>query len=552
MSAPEMPPLPGLPVSDEWLRDFESEARERLDRLEELLLETQSAAPAAMTGLLDGARRELHTVKGNAGMIGLGALQAEAHAMEDLVEQLDPERPRIERLLAGLDRLRTLLRSLGAPAGAAAGQAAAAVAGEAGTAAAPGSPGTAAAPGATAVAGTVGDATGAGVRIPFATLDALVDLLAEMVIARNRLAAALARTAPMRGGAGAEAKAGWLEVDETRERLDGTLDELQRGVMRLRMVPLGSLFRQLGRIVHDTSEQEGKRVRLLVDGGDTALDKALLELAGEALGHLVRNAVIHGLEPPAERRRAGKDECGTVRLAANATSREVRIDVEDDGRGVQADALRSAAARVAGGSAGELVDLLFLPGVSTRRQADLGAGRGIGLAAVKQAVESRGGRIEVASEEGRGSLFRLRLPLSASIARALLVRSDGDDYALPLRAVLESRRLGDGELHEINGGGALRWRGRVISALDLGASFGTAARRRRDGYAVVIEDRGRTRALVVDQVLDIREIVIKGLDRVMSALPGVGGSTVLGDGRAVLVLDPVSLVAMSPLPEEAS
>jgi two-component system chemotaxis sensor kinase CheA len=286
--------------------------------------------------------------------------------------------------------------------------------------------------------------------------------------------------------------------------------------MGLRMVPLGSLFRQLGRTLHDTAVQEGKRVQLLVEGGDTALDKSLLELAGEALGHLVRNAVIHGIEPTAERRRAGKDERGTVRLGAHATAREVRIDVEDDGRGVQADALRSAAARLPGGAAErELADLLFLPGVSTRQLADLGAGRGIGLAAVKEAVERRGGRIEVASEEGRGSLFRLRLPLSASIARALLVRSDGDDYALPLWAVLESQRLGAGELHEINGGGALRWRGRVISALDLGCRFATAARRRRDGYAVVIEDRGRTRALIVDQVLDIREIVIKGLDRLM-------------------------------------
>jgi two-component system chemotaxis sensor kinase CheA len=538
MTVPEAPP-PELPVSDEWLRDFESEARERLDRLEEVLLETQSADPGAMAGLLDEARRELHTIKGNAGMIGLGTLQAEAHAMEDMVEELDPRRPRIERLLAGLDRLRQLLRSARA-AGAAGGEAAPAISAGAGPAAETGpGPG----PG------------GAGVRIPFATLDALVDLLAEMVIARNRLSAALARTVPMRGGedgAGGEAKTAWLEVDETRERLDGTLDELQRGVMRLRMVPLAALFRQLGRIVHDTAVQEGKRVRLVAEGGDTALDKSLLELAGEALGHLVRNAVIHGIEPPAERRRAGKEERGTVRLAAHATSREVRIDVEDDGRGVQAEALRSAAAQIAGGSSGDLVDLLFLPGVSTRPQADLGAGRGIGLAAVKQAVERHAGRIEVASEEGRGSLFRMRLPLSASIARALLVRSDGDDYALPLRAVLESRRLGPGELHEINGGGALRWRGRVISALDLGASFGTAARRRSDGYAVVLEDRGRTRALIVDQVLDIREIVIKGLDRLMSALPGVGGSTVLGDGRAVLVLDPVSLVAMSPLPGEAS
>jgi two-component system chemotaxis sensor kinase CheA len=200
----------------------------------------------------------------------------------------------------------------------------------------------------------------------------------------------------------------------------------------------------------------------------------------------------------------------------------------------------------------DVLELLFLPGLSTRAHADLGAGRGIGLAAVKRAVERRGGQDEVASEAGRGSLFRLRLPLSASIARALLVRSDGSQYALPLRAVLESRRLDAGDLHEINGGGALRWRGQVIPALDLGCTFGTAALRRREGHAVILEERGRTRALVVDQVLDIREVVVKTLDRLLAELPGVAGSTVLGDGSAVLVLDPASLVAMSPLLDEAA
>ncbi|HXO26190.1 MAG TPA: chemotaxis protein CheW, partial [Thermoanaerobaculia bacterium] len=200
----------------------------------------------------------------------------------------------------------------------------------------------------------------------------------------------------------------------------------------------------------------------------------------------------------------------------------------------------------------DVLELLFLPGLSTRVHADLGAGRGIGLAAVKRAVERRGGQVEVASEAGRGSLFRLRLPLSASIARALLVRSDGSRYALPLRAVLESRRLDAGDLHEINGGGALRWRGQVIPALDLGCTFGTAAARRREGHAVIVEERGRTRALVVDQVLDIREVVVKTLDRLLAELPGVAGSTVLGDGSAVLVLDPASLVAMSPLIDEAA
>jgi two-component system chemotaxis sensor kinase CheA len=563
-----------VPHTDELLRDFDFEAQERLERLEELLLATQSAEPAAVREQVDGIRRELHTLKGNAGMMGLGALQSAAHAMEDLVEDLDPRRPRVERLLAALDHLRALLqevRAVGA-AGAAGAVTAAGAAGPAAAAGPAGAAGPAAAAGAAGAAGPAGSpaavaATGAapagpgsgnGVRIPFATLDSLVDLLAEMVIARGRLAEALAHTRPLRR-VGEEGRVAWSEADEAHERLAAVLDELQQRVLRLRMVPLGSLFRQLGRIVHDTAAQEGKTVRLLAEGGDTALDKALLELAGEALGHLVRNAIIHGIEEPSERRRGGKDESGTLRLAAHATAREVLIDVEDDGRGVQSDAVRAAAAGRAADQAGgagaagaDVLELLFLPGLSTRPHADLGAGRGIGLAAVKRAVERRGGRVEVASEEGRGSLFRLRLPLNASIVRALLVRSDGNQYALPLRAVLESRRLEPGDLHEINGGGALRWRGQVVPALDLGRSFGTAARRRREGYAVLMEERGRTRALVVDQVVDIREVVVKGLDRLMAELPGVAGSTVLGDGSAVLVLDPASLVAMSPLLEEAA
>ncbi len=607
-----------VPHTDELLHDFESEAQERLERLEELLLAAPAAAPGGVRELVDGIRREIHTLKGNAGMMGLGELQAAAHAMEDLVGDLEVRRPRLQRLLAALDRLRALLKAVaavGAP-GAAGAVGAVGTAGAAGAAGAAGEAATAGAMGALETMGAAGTGVaqprgraaaappaagpavlsppaagagtepGSGVRIPFATLDSLVDLLAEMVIARGRLAESLRHTRPLRRG-GDEGRAAWSEADEAHERLEGVLEELQQGVLRLRMVPLGSVFRQLGRIVHDTAAQEGKRIRLLVEGGDTAIDKALLELAGEALGHLVRNAIIHGLEEPAERRRGGKDESGTLRLAAHATAREVLIDVEDDGRGVQVDALRAAAARagaplardeaaVAGGGAGavsagdaggagaagqagdpgaagaDVLELLFLPGLSTRAHADLGAGRGIGLAAVKRAVERRGGQVEVASEAGRGSLFRLRLPLSASIARALLVRSDGSRYALPLRAVLESRRLDAGDLHEINGGGALRWRGQVIPALDLGCTFGTASLRRREGHAVIVEERGRTRALVVDQVLDIREVVVKTLDRLLAELPGVAGSTVLGDGSAVLVLDPAALVAMSPLLDEAA
>lgn len=533
--------IPGLSaaLAEELLPDFIAETRERLERVEELLLETQTEAVTARPVLLDEVRRELHTLKGNAGLMGFTSLQADAHGLEDMVALLEPARPVVGPILSGLDEFRSALsRVISAGAGTggptAAPQPAADSTGDR-------------AREASAALGPV-ERMGGGVRIPFAALDSLVNLLAEVVIVRNRLGDALALTKQLRAGDRDDAGR-WREVDDAHERLERTLDQVQERVLRLRMVPLYSLFRQLTRIVHDTSLKEGKSVRLAAEGGDTALDKALLELASEALGHLVRNAVIHGIEAPEERRSAGKDETGTVRLAARATSREVCIDIEDDGRGVQSAALRAAAERagLAPGPAADPLELLFLPGLSTRSQADLAAGRGIGLSAVKEAVARQGGVIQVAFAEGRGSLFRLRLPLNASIARALLVSADGEDYALPLRAVLESSRLQPGDLHEINGAGALRWRGRVIAALDLGCVFATASSRRRDGYALILEDGGNTRALVVDRILGIREIVVKGLDPLVAALPGVAASTLLGDGRAVLILDPASLCTMSPI-----
>jgi two-component system chemotaxis sensor kinase CheA len=511
-------------ASHDLFDDFSAEAEERLDRLEELLLAAAAAGPE-VPALLEEVQRELHTLKGNAGLMGLGALQELAHGLEDEVEEIDPARPEVRGLLAGVDRFRAQMREAGGARSASAVHPLLAGLGGLG----------------------MGAEGAASVRIPFATLDALVDLLAEVVIARNRVADALEGS---RALVTAEpALAAMIEqVSLGQERLAATLDRLQDGVMRLRMVPLAALFRQLGRIVHDTSVEEGKEVRFETAGGDTPLDKALLELASEALGHLVRNAVIHGLEVPAERERAGKPRAGTLRLSADATAREVRIDVADDGRGVDRPAVVAAAARRGHAPApGEdPLQLLFLPGLSTREEADLGSGRGIGLSAVQEAVQRHAGGVEVASQPGAGTLFRLRLPLSASITRAMLVRADGEDYALPVRAVIESQRLAPGDLHEINGAGVLRWRGGVLPALDLGLAFGTAPARRREGYAVVIEDNGRSRALIADQVLGLREIVVKRLDPVLGAPAGLAGSTILGDGRAVLILDPAGLLALAP------
>jgi two-component system, chemotaxis family, sensor kinase CheA len=504
---------------EELAADFLLDAGERLNRLEEVLLAAASGSGADVSPWLEEARLQLHTLKGNSGMMGFARLQEIAHGLEDGIDDLDPYRPQVDGMLAGVDLFRReLARIEGGPEETESVFEKAAV---------------------------PADLAREGVRVPFQTLDGLVDLLGEMVILRNRLADSLARCREASGIRGSDE---WAGVDESHELLGKTLDQLRDGVLRLRMVPLRTLFGPLARIVHDESAREGKEVRFETAGGETPLDKALLELSSEALGHLVRNAVVHGLEDPEERRQAGKPSRGMLRLSAETDAREVRIDVLDDGGGIHRAEVVAAAERhghrLAPGE--DPLSLLFLSGVSTREGADLSSGRGIGLAAVQKAVNRRGGRIEVFSEEGAGTLFRLRLPLSVSITRALLLASDGEDYALPLSSVVESVPLAAPRVHEVNGASLLDWRGGLIPLLDLGTSFGTAATRRRSGFAVVIEAAGAHRALAADRLHGIREVVVKGLDRLAGDPPGIAGATVLGDGRAVLILDPTGLMELSP------
>ncbi|HEY7213097.1 MAG TPA: chemotaxis protein CheW [Thermoanaerobaculia bacterium] len=484
------------------LGDFLLEAQERLGRLEDLLL-----AGVEESGFDAGAiaeiKLQLHTLKGNSGIVGFTELQSLAHELEDHAESLATAAPETEELLNGVDRFRRLLRQATAGGGEARQRA---------------------------------SGREAGVRVAFSALDALVDLLGEVVIHRNRLEEALA--AP-----GAE---GLADVRPASELLAGTLDRLRQGVMDLRMVPLRTLFRSLARIVHDESVRTGKAARFETRGGETPLDKALLELSSEALGHLVRNAVIHGLETPEERRRAGKGE-GLVRLAAEADAREVRIDVLDDGRGIHRDAVAAEAARrgmpLAAGE--DPSSLLFLPGFSTLPSADLGAGRGVGLAAVRDAVVRHGGRIEVFSEEGVGTLFRLRLPLVVSITRVLLLESDGEEYVLPLLSVVESVELTPAKVQQAEGGLFLAWRGGLIPLLDLGRCFGTSPVCRRSGRAVVLEVRNAHCAIAVDHIHGIREVVVRSLDDLGGRHPGVAATTILGTGKAALILDAAGLSALA-------
>lgn len=515
------------------LEEFYLECKERLAHIEEALVAAGSASVAERATRLVDARRELHTLKGNSGMMGLGELQQLAHRIEDRVAEWRPETLAGEQLrqaLGEVDRFRRLLEKACGHAGGADEEVSAADEGQAPE-----------------------SHVQESVRVSFAALDSLVDLLSEMVIFRNRLAETLAHglaTLPK----GERLQPLWREVEEAHETLDRTLEDVQAGIMRLRLVPLGSLFAQLKRIVFDESAAHGKRVELETSGGETPLDKALLEVASEAMGHLVRNAVVHGLEPPEGRAAAGKPATARVVVAAATQAEEVVIDITDDGTGIDRGALL-AAARRRGYDVHEGIDLqglLSLPGLSTREQADRSAGRGMGMTAVMESVRRRGGQVEVHSAPGVGTRFRLRLPLTVAIVRALLVGADRELYALPLTAVQETVQLRAGARHVMNGAGVVRWRGALTPLLDVGVAFGTAPAPRENGYMVVIEAEGRRRGLVVDSIAGIRDVVVKPLDEVTGEAQGLAGCTILGDGRVVLILDPTGLVGLSPVLEQTA
>jgi len=521
----------------ELAREFLLDARERLARMEELLLLLEEGAGARRDELLIELKRELHTVKGNAGMMGFSDLQARCHLLEDQVFTLrEVEGGELAPIIEGIDGLRALLEEEASRVGQEGPSATTSVeaespaegaktAGEAGN------------------ASETGHAAAASVRVPFQALDELVELLAEMVIFRNRLGDSIYRAQNH-----LDRENAIEEIIHSHHALAKTLNGIQERVLRLRMVPLRTLFGSLRRIVHDEAKREGKDVRFDSTGGETPIDKALLEVASEALGHLVRNAVIHGIEDPARRTASGKSTQGTVRISAASRTDDLLIEVFDDGSGIDRAALLDAARRAGLDVSDQTtVESLLLRGdLSARKVADMGSGRGVGLGAARESAERVGGSIEINTEAGRGSAFRLRLPLTVSILRTLLIVADGELYALPLANVLESVRFSESDGTEVNHALLYRWRDEVLPVLDIAASFGRPVPRRRSGFILIIQADNRKRAILADEAIGIREIVVKGLDPMVGSPAGISGSTILGDGRVVLILDPRGLVELSP------
>ncbi|MGC8872864.1 MAG: chemotaxis protein CheA [Chloroflexia bacterium] len=380
------------------------------------------------------------------------------------------------------------------------------------------------------------------VRVDLARLDELMRLVGELVIDRSRLEDELRQMER------ALPSAEWRSLQEISSVMGRHLRDLREAVMRVRMVPIGEVFDRMRFVVRDLARDSGKQVRLEMSGQATEIDKYIVERMMDPLLHLVRNAVSHGLEMPKERAERGKPPEGTIRLSASTVGDLVAIEVEDDGRGIH---LEEVAARaraegllVEGASLGphNLLDILCAPGFSTRVDADVASGRGVGMAVVRRTVRELGGTLSLETWPGRGTRFLIHLPLTLAIIDALLVHVARQTYAVPQPAVREIIEMRPEQIRHVGGDEIASYRGSALPLLRLAPFFRLGEPVSPVSYALVVGSGPGTIGLVVDRVLGKREIVVHALSDALVRVPGIAGATDLGDGRAVLILDVGALV----------
>jgi two-component system chemotaxis sensor kinase CheA len=532
---------------------FATEAGERLESMTRLLLQLESSSgdPEQLAALF----REAHTLKGGAGTVGLPAIGRVAHAMEDLLVQVrDGSRtltPGLaDAILAGVDAMGSIVQAAAAgqpyeAAAAAAEAALRAVASPAAPApvengAASGPPPAPAAepdPPAAQLAAAAQPDTAASERlaVPLERLDELVRLVGESVSGQLRVGALL-RSALRRDPE---------ELEEFRA-FTHLLRELQDLAMRTRMVPVARAVPSLRRAVREAARATGKQVRLEVRGEETELDRRVLDQLSDALLHLMRNAVGHGIETPALRVEAGKSPEGVVSLEAAQQRSEVVVVVRDDGRGIDVARVREVAD--GGGPPSALPDeqalqLIFRSGFSTAREVDELAGRGVGLDVVRTRLEAIQGRVEVQSRPGAGTEFRIVVPVTLAVVSSLLVAAAGQRFAVPMHSVAgilptdAEQRWSGGRQVVMAKNEPVRL-STLAGALDVGETTPAPA----GGPVVLLEGHAGSHAFRVDRVLGQRQVVVKGLSRALPRLPAVAGASVEPDGHILLMLDPVALM----------
>jgi two-component system chemotaxis sensor kinase CheA len=612
---------------DELTREFLIESQEGLDRMERCLTDLEERPQDKE--LLGEIFRAVHTIKGTTGFLGFTRLEKLAHAGENLLGllrdgKLSANQPIITGLLQLMDALRGVLRviethnqegegtaeqaqndaqliarlnelqrlkavpvtvdasvaAVGAP------ESSASLTHPIPATKAPAipDPDTAPAPRAALAAAKppnapaepvdgkpkVAAASDSTLRVDVMLLNRMMNLVGELVLTRNQILQATS-TDP--------------NFTMLSRRLDMVTADLRESVMKARMQPVSNVFSKFPRIIRDLSQMLERKVRLVLEGQETELDKSLLEAIKDPLTHAVRNSLDHGIEKPAVRLAAGKDPEGTLKLRAYQESSHVVIEVSDDGAGIGVERVRAKAIenglitadRAALLAERELLQLIFLPGFSTAAAVTNVSGRGVGMDVVKTNVEKIGGKVEIESRPGRGTTLRLRIPLTLAIIPALIVRSLGQSFALPQGALSELVHIPPERLASaiewMEGTPLYRLRGQLLPLIFLDRMLSPPRKAsglhlksssppeheslpERDHFIAVLDADGRRFGLVVDGLADPEEIVVKPLSAVLKSIGLYSGATVLGSGDLALILDPGSIATRAGValgkPEEVA
>ena len=546
---------------EEIVREFLIETHENLGRLDQELVELEKRPKDAE--LLASIFRTIHTIKGTCGFLGFSTLEQIAHQAETLLSQLREGQRELDSSLVSLiletvDATRKILaaiessgtegaegfeeliarlsRAAESPGTTAASAVSPASAPEPAASPAGGSGAfEAAEPGEeTARASSVADAT---IRVGVGLLDKLMDLVGELVLTRNQI---------LQFNNEREDAA----LNATSQRLNLITTELQEGVMKTRMQPIGMVWNKLPRVVRDMSVALGKQIRLEMDGAETELDRTIIEAITDPLLHLVRNACDHGIEPPEARLRAGKPAQGRLSLRAYHEGGQVNIEISDDGAGI--DVLQLKRKAVEKGilrpeqaeklSDREALNLIFQPGFSTAAVVTNVSGRGVGMDVVKSHIERIGGIVDVLSRPGEGTTVRLKIPLTLAIIPGLVVTSGGERFVIPQVSLLELIRLeGDSpekHIEHVHGTPVYRRRGSLLPIAYLNQVLGLEPAGADEAVnLVVLQAEDRQFGLVVDGISDTQEIVVKPLGKQLKGLTVYAGATIMGDGRVALILD---------------
>ena len=387
------------------------------------------------------------------------------------------------------------------------------------------------------------------IRVDVQRLDHLMNLVGELVLGRNRLSQIVSLD---RNEDGREDFS--HQLNDTAAQIDFITTELQTAVMKTRMVQIGRVFNRFPRLVRDIAREFSKEISLVISGEETELDKSIIEEISDPLVHLIRNAADHGVESADVREKSGKTRQGTISLSAGHEGNHVIIEVRDDGAGIDPEKLKQKAIEKGIITPEEAHDmktedtygLIFLPGFSTAQRVSSVSGRGVGMDVVKTNITKLNGIITVESEVGKGTRFTLKLPLTLAIIQGLLVGVGGETFAVPLSSVLEVVRTSRSEVSTVNGREVIRLRETVLPLVDISEILNVPGRDTgvKAFYTVVVGVANKKFGIVVDRLIGQKEIVIKPLGAYLKNIPGIAGSTILGDGRVIMIIDAGELLRL--------